>query len=186
MKLIKKQGAKGYFEYEYILSELPYIENPPTEHPHIENPHMDDPYMENRIQLSTKELSTKEEKKKEKHMAETSAERVKSNSSAEKEIEQWFNTVWSYYPRKEGKGSVSPTKKKELYKLGEEFIRAMERYKAKLKSENTETRYIKQGSTFFNSGYIDYLDANCTETTEVNTAKKNNDRYSDPNYVRPF
>ena len=72
-----------------------------------------------------------------------------------------FEQLWSLYPKKEGKGKVSDKQKKELAKMPyEEMVRAIERYKAKLKKENVEDRYIQHGSTFFNSGYIDYLDVN--------------------------
>ena len=38
--------------------------------------------------------------------------------------------------------------------------RAIERYSAE--NVNTDMQYWKYGSTFFNSGYIDYLDENYT------------------------
>jgi hypothetical protein len=76
-------------------------------------------------------------------------------------IGDFFETLWSMYPRKEGKGSISKTQKEKLLKIGiDEMTRAISRYKAKISSENTERKFIKQGSTFFNSGYVDYLDAN--------------------------
>jgi hypothetical protein len=80
------------------------------------------------------------------------------------EIEDFFESVWQLYPRKEGKGSISKSQKKKLYKIGfEEMSRAITRYKLKIQKEGIEKKYIKQGSTFFNSGYIDYLDSNSEE-----------------------
>ena len=76
-----------------------------------------------------------------------------------------FNELWSLYPKKEGKGKVSASQKGKIGKIGkEEMIRAIERYKAAKK--NTDPKYIMHGSTFFNSGYVDYLDANYAETSK--------------------
>lgn len=80
-----------------------------------------------------------------------------------KQIELFFCDCWKLYPKKKGKGSISDSKKKELYKLGDEFKRCIERYNAEINKNKTEEKYIKQGSTFFNSGYVDYLDENYTE-----------------------
>ena len=44
------------------------------------------------------------------------------------------------------------------------MLRTIERYKTDI--IGTEEKYIKNGSTFFNSGYVDYLDANY-ETSNV-------------------
>ena len=75
------------------------------------------------------------------------------------DINKFFEDVWRLYPNKKGKGQVSDTKKKVLYEIGvEEMARAIERYKSDLAKE--EWRKPQNGSTFFNSGYIDYLDAN--------------------------
>lgn len=73
-------------------------------------------------------------------------------------INDFFEKVWSIYKRKEGKGKISDSKKKQLYELGDELIRAVERYNQKLERDKTDFKYIQMGSTFFNSGYIDYLD----------------------------
>lgn len=89
-------------------------------------------------------------------------------NSNKKEIDAHFEKVWSLYPSKKGKGTISNTKKKEIYKLGEEFERCISRYvnyvKAERKKGFQELKY-QNGSTFFNSGYIDYLDKNVKEKT---------------------
>ena len=63
------------------------------------------------------------------------------------------------YPKKEGKGQVGDAQKKKLYAIGpEEMTRAINRYiKAK---DGKDRQFLQNGSTFFNSGYVDYLDAN--------------------------
>lgn len=85
----------------------------------------------------------------------------KSESKINKqEVDDFFNTCWKAYPRKLGKGDVKPATKKKLYKeVGEEqMLRCIERYKQD--NIGTEEKYLKYGGTFFNSGYIDYLDEN--------------------------
>lgn len=77
-----------------------------------------------------------------------------------------FEELWSLYPRKKGKGQISDAKKKKLVEVGkEQMIRAIERYKRYVASQK-ELSY-QYGSTFFNSGYIDYLDENYTEDEHV-------------------
>lgn len=84
------------------------------------------------------------------------------------EYSAFFEEIWKLYPCKKGKGQVSDTKKKVLYEIGlEEMTRAINRYVEDL--EKDEWRKAQNGSTFFSSGYIDYLDANYsgTETAEA-------------------
>lgn len=84
-------------------------------------------------------------------------------------IVDFFDQIWKLYPKKEGKGQVSLTQKKKLYDIGlEEMTRAIERYKKA--KEGTDRKYLQNGSTFFNSGYVDYLDANY-EDKPIQTAK---------------
>lgn len=75
-------------------------------------------------------------------------------------IEHFFETVWALYPNKKGKGKISEAKKTELFNHGYDVIaKCIERYKA----TKEEWRKWQHGSTFFNSGYIDYLDENYEE-----------------------
>lgn len=72
---------------------------------------------------------------------------------------QLFEKLWRLYPNKKGKGQVSRSQKQKLLKVGfEEMKRAIERYKTELGKDTW--RKPQNGSTFFNSGYVDYLDAN--------------------------
>ena len=81
----------------------------------------------------------------------------------------FFEQIWQMYPNKRGKGQVSLTQKKKLYDIGlEEMTRAINRYKKDLANE--PWRKPQNGSTFFNSGYVDYLDANY-EDKPIQTAK---------------
>lgn len=77
-----------------------------------------------------------------------------------------FERLWKQYPNKRGKGQVSDTKKKVLYQIGEEHIqRALKRYLDGLEKD-ASWRKPQNGSTFFNSGYVDYLDENYEKPQE--------------------
>lgn len=70
-----------------------------------------------------------------------------------------FERLWKAYPNKRGKGQVSEAKKRKIAEIGEEHMqRAMTRYIEDLKQD--DWRRPQNGSTFFNSGYVDYLDGN--------------------------
>lgn len=102
-------------------------------------------------------------------------EKVKENCEKSKEnceksnkkaINECFERLWKKYPSKKGKGQVSDTKKKVLYQIGEEHIqRALERYLDGLEKD-ASWRKPQNGSTFFNSGYVDYLDENYEKPPE--------------------
>ena len=71
-----------------------------------------------------------------------------------------FERLWKLYPCKKGKGQVSDTQKKRLLAIGEPaLVKAIERYSTELQQE-AGWRKPQNGSTFFNSGYVDYLDDN--------------------------
>ena len=82
-----------------------------------------------------------------------------------------FDQLWKLYPVKRGKGQVSNTKKMKLLAIGfEEMSRAIERYKDYV--DSIDYLSYQNGSTFFNGGYIDYLDENYTKATH-NPSKRN-------------
>lgn len=88
------------------------------------------------------------------------------------DTEEFFESIWKLYPNKKGKGQVSDATKLRLYSVGlDEMKRAIERYIDDLKKE--EWRKPQNGSTFFNSGYVDYLDANYEPLTEVPKVSRN-------------
>lgn len=75
-----------------------------------------------------------------------------------------FEQLWKMYPCKKGKGQVSEKDKIKLLEIGlEEMTRAINRYKSELEKDK-DWRKPQNGSTFFHSGYIDYLDANFEES----------------------
>lgn len=117
---------------------------------------------ENKVVENGTKMEQTEEKAKE------TCEKSKENceKSNKKAINECFERLWEKYPSKKGKGQVSDTKKKVLYQIGEEHIqRALERYLDGLEKD-ASWRKPQNGSTFFNSGYVDYLDENYEKLPE--------------------
>jgi len=78
-------------------------------------------------------------------------------SQSKTDINNFFESVWALYPKKRGKDAVGYKKRKELYLLGfEKLSKAIDRYK----SECDDMKFMKNGSSFFNTGYSDFLDGN--------------------------
>ena len=83
-----------------------------------------------------------------------------TDASAE-QIEEFFESVWKLYPIKRGKGQVSASKKKVLYRIGFDQVKqCVDRYLQDMRTIGRDQEYWLNGSTFFNSGYADYLDKN--------------------------
>lgn len=117
---------------------------------------------ENKVVENGTKMEQTEEKAKE------TCEKSKENceKSNKKAFIDCFERLWKQYPNKRGKGQVSDTKKKTLYEIGEEKIeRALKRYLDDL-SKDSSWRKPQNGSTFFNSGYVDYLDENYEKPPE--------------------
>lgn len=75
-------------------------------------------------------------------------------------LEEFYESIWKLYPLKKGKGQVSKTKKQVLQRIGfEQIKRCVDRYVTEIRSSGKE-KFMMHGSTFFNSGYVDYLDEN--------------------------
>lgn len=93
------------------------------------------------------------------------------------EIDTFFESVWNLYPNKKGKDQVSDVKKKKLYELGlDKLSTAIQRYKSELAKETW--RKEQNCSTFFNSGYVDYLDGNYTPGATEPKAKSKNSQHN--------
>lgn len=79
-------------------------------------------------------------------------------------LESFFDSVWKLYPIKKGKGKVSKAQKQKLQKLGyDQLKRCVYRFVEDMEKEHRDKQYWPYGSTFFNSGYVDYLDENCEQ-----------------------
>lgn len=71
---------------------------------------------------------------------------------SEKELESNFDKLWKLYPRKEGKKKAFEAYKRAIKKgvTNKEIQNGIVAYLTQVKLENTDKRYIKQGSTWFN------------------------------------
>ena len=102
--------------------------------------------------------------------------RVKNNTMCIADANALFERVWKLYPLKKGKGKISDAAKKRIAAIDyNEMARAIERYKKYV--DSVDYLHYQNGSTFFNSGYIDYLDANYSDTvanTPKHSSQKNN------------
>lgn len=86
------------------------------------------------------------------------------------EINAFFESLWKLYPVKKGKQQVSDAKRRALFKIGlDEMKRAIDRYLKELEKD-ASWRKPQNGSTFFNSGYVDYLDANFEPSVQTSAA----------------
>ena len=88
----------------------------------------------------------------------------KTGKKAAGDAEALFARLWEQYPNKKGRGKISDAKKRTLLEIGEEhMIRAIHRYIDEHHDKEKHGEFVpnwQNGSTFFNSGYIDYLDEN--------------------------
>ena len=82
-----------------------------------------------------------------------------SNKVNDQLLEERFEKIWAEYPRKQGKKDAlrhykawikASTKHTDEYLLDK-----LEKYKAYLKANNTELRYVQKGSTWFNGSFDD-------------------------------
>ena len=100
---------------------------------------------------------------------------IKKNSAAQPskaDVDAFFESIWNLYPVKKGKGQVSDTKRKVLFKIGyDRMEQAINRYLTELKRD-ASWRKPQNGSTFFNSGYVDYLDENYVPDQTVQGGRK--------------
>lgn len=78
-----------------------------------------------------------------------------------------FEALWKLYPKKRGKGQISQTQKHKIAKVGlDEMTRAIDRFKESIRGKDMQ--YVMYGSTFFNSGYVDFLDENYEDIKQTN------------------
>ena len=126
-------------------------------------------YDDNRTDSRTTVVVAEEEIEEEKE--EDKKNRV-SHQPSKADVDGFFESIWELYPVKKGKGQVSASKRKALYEIGfEKMQKAIDRYLEELKKD-ASWRKPQNGSTFFNSGYVDYLDDNFVPD-QVNSAAKN-------------
>jgi len=114
--------------------------------------------------------SKEEQEGQQKDNKRTSKGHQKDTNKNDKECKEvyieFFENVWSLYPNKKGKDKVAKAQIKKLQIIGiEELTRCVNRYK----QTKEEWKAWQQGSTFFNGGYVDYLDINFEDKPKEQT-----------------
>lgn len=100
------------------------------------------------------------------------ASQKSASSSLSKEEAEHFEALWQLYPVKRGKNQVKPAQRKRLAAVSvEEMQRAIERYMEEVKASPAD-RVWKNGSTWFNGDYEDYLDANFEPAPQIAGTKQ--------------
>lgn len=83
-------------------------------------------------------------------------DKVSSLSKEEEILKKEFEELWEQYPRKEGKSVAFKSyckyrkSNKADYITKEDVEKGIQAYNRHIKANNIETKYIKQGSTYFN------------------------------------
>lgn len=98
----------------------------------------------------------------------------------EQSLDDFFESIWKLYPIKKGKWQVSTSRKKALQKIGYDQIgRCVDRFLKDMSDSGRDRKYWMHGSTFFNSGYVDYLDENWgQESEDLEKPREPCDRFS--------
>lgn len=95
---------------------------------------------------------------------EKTGKKRESTRKTQAEANDLFEKLWKLYPNKRGKGKISDAKKRALLEVGQERMeRAIKRYTDEHDAKERSGRFTpnwQHGSTFFTSGYLDYLDEN--------------------------
>lgn len=100
------------------------------------------------------------------------ASQKSAKSSLSKEEAEHFEALWQLYPVRRGKNQVKPAQRKRLAAVSvEEMQRAIERYMEEVKASPAD-RVWKNGSTWFNGDYEDYLDANFEPAPQIAGTKQ--------------
>ena len=112
-KVLPNNSSNGRIEYIYNIFEKPQNQK-------IEKQGVENLPLENQVQLNTNNIDTNNKKENKKESVDA------STTYTAEELENWFNTTYSIYPRK-----VSRIRAKDFY---ERKIRGLCRYEAKNKA----------------------------------------------------
>lgn len=113
------------------------------------------------------DFQCKETEKKHRGNTKETVRKTNKNDKNDKNniYEQQVAHLWSLYPNKKGKAQAITKIPKLIEKYGyEKIVECVERYTDECKGK--DIKYIKYGSTFFNNGYVDYLEDNSVSEPE--------------------
>lgn len=178
LKRTRQTDSKGRLGNSiYTFYECPTLDNPILEKPILENQKQDkhkknsdiEPILENPIL----DIPNLEKPILENHILNnTNINNINNNIYSASDYED----IWKVYPNKKGKKkSIDYITKILKDHSKEELIQCIERYIKDVENQRAngfKTLAYKNGSTFFNGGYIDYLDCNYNEL-ETKSQKNN-------------
>ena len=129
--------------------------------------------VEKEIDTRDREESESEKEKREEIEIREDKDTPAHKAQRTKDANALFEYLWNLYPKKRGKGNVSATQKKKLLKIGKESMeQAIRNYMHDIEINGTDMKYVKNGSSFFNSGYVDYLPENYVPYPTARTGKR--------------
>lgn len=140
IKKMPNETDSGRIEYEYNIYEHPHEPQKQVEEKQdVENLPVEPQGVENQGQLNTNISNTKKANTKESN---------NNNISAE------FENLWKMYPRKIGKQKAytAYAKARKSGVTFEQVQQGIENYNKQINAKQTETEYIKHGSTWFGNG----------------------------------
>lgn len=108
---------------------------------------------------------------------------IQSNTAQSAEdVERVFLDLWDMYPKKAGKSAVTKKAKKAIYEAGFDVVAgAIENYKSEIERCNRDLQYVKNGSTFFNSAWTDYV-GTVKETAKTQESPKKEQEINEAGY----
>lgn len=100
-------------------------------------------------------------------------EKDNASNDARLLLKSQYEELWKLYPNKKGKAQSIKKIPKLIKEYGFEKIKeCIERYIHEVTINKTEKKFMKHGSTFFNGGYMDYLEEQIFDPIEVKEVKK--------------
>ena len=103
LEIEKVRGDKGYFEYNYLIYEVPHfleVENdkiyPDTENPHLDSPDVEEPTQTNTNIINTKEIIDKDDKTKSSFFIEEEHNRLTLELLYENYIDEFDSQIYYY------------------------------------------------------------------------------------------
>lgn len=167
-KALEKLQLAGIIEvYEY--DGKPYLQLVTwVRHQQVRNKRSKYPAPEEGTRIQTADINCNQEKSNAPVIQSNPNPYPNPNKLCASDAAALFERLWLLYPEKKGKGQIKDKQKIRLAEVGEdEMVRAIDRYKNGLKKDTW--RKPQNGSTFFNSGYVDYLDDNYHREEESGT-----------------
>ena len=162
---IRDEVTKKILKWETIIKEIPDEKKNHNVGNHNVGIHqVGNHQVDNRKLLSTKELST--------NKLITNIQKEHQPSDDGQSTSERFESIWKYYPRKEGKKKAFASYKRALKNgvTDEEIMEGLEKYNQYIKKEKTDRKYIAHGSTWFNENrWQDEYDVNSNKGSNEKT-----------------